>query len=300
MNQDIAEFLRLDSPQGSTEFSVINEECFETFVRKLVHYKGSEDDTIPAYLFVPKTNKSTTGILVHHQHNGERHLGKSEVAGIAGDPLQAFGPKLAELGFTVLAPDSICFEDRRINATGTQVDADNDHLQHFNELTYRIVQGDNLMKKVLDDANIGLTLLRSIPQVSSVGVIGHSYGGNTTLFQAATNDTIKFACASGAVCSYKNKIQKNTSFEFALTIPGFYPRFDFEDLVAAVYPRKFLSVAGLEDKYGLNSREVVESARKAVQHKEAEEILEVRDFEGGHALNQERVDCILYWLSQFL
>lgn len=41
-------------------------------------------------------------VLINHQHNGERHLGKSEVCGLAGNPLQAFGPELARHGFVVL------------------------------------------------------------------------------------------------------------------------------------------------------------------------------------------------------
>ncbi len=45
-------------------------------------------------------------------------LGKSEVCGLAGNPLQAFGVALVKKGFVVLAPDSICFEDRKEKCKG--------------------------------------------------------------------------------------------------------------------------------------------------------------------------------------
>lgn len=35
----------------------------------------------------------------NHQHNREHHLGKSEVCGLAGNPLQAFGSELVKRGY---------------------------------------------------------------------------------------------------------------------------------------------------------------------------------------------------------
>ena len=71
-------------------------------------------------MLLPEKLDNNPAILINHQHNRERHLGKSEVCGLAGNPLQAFGPELARRGFVVLAPDTICFEDRRKNAKGIE------------------------------------------------------------------------------------------------------------------------------------------------------------------------------------
>jgi hypothetical protein len=57
--------------------------------------------------------------VVHHEHAEERHLGKSEACGLAGNSLVAFGPALAQQGIAVLAPDSICFEVQRRSGTPT-------------------------------------------------------------------------------------------------------------------------------------------------------------------------------------
>lgn len=113
--------------------------------------------------------------------------------------------------FIVLAPASICFEDRSNNKNGITPDEE-DFLQHYNEMCYRILRGSSLMKKVIEDADIGLEILKSHKMVDKrlIGVLGHSYGGNTVLFQTAVNAEIKFACTSGAACTYKNKIEFGT------------------------------------------------------------------------------------------
>src|SRR5579871_3881645 len=77
------------------------------YVEQVVGYAGDEDD-VPALLLVPERPRGA-GVLALHQHNSQWHLGKSEVAGLAGEPLQAFGPALARAGIVVLAPDAVGF-----------------------------------------------------------------------------------------------------------------------------------------------------------------------------------------------
>lgn len=76
-----------------------------------IEYRGLEGDLIPAFLFTPTGRDTLGGVVVFHQHNGEFHFGKSEVAGKVGDAFQAFGPALARRGVAVLAPDSGSSQD---------------------------------------------------------------------------------------------------------------------------------------------------------------------------------------------
>ncbi len=59
----------------------------------------------------PQVSKIT--IAVWHQHAGEYDLGKSEPAGLAGNPMHQTGAALAKLGYVVLCPDALCFEERQ-------------------------------------------------------------------------------------------------------------------------------------------------------------------------------------------
>lgn len=60
---------------------------FDGFFRERIEYRGLEGDLIPALLFTPKGRETLGGVVVFHQHNGEFHFGKSEVAGEVGEPL---------------------------------------------------------------------------------------------------------------------------------------------------------------------------------------------------------------------
>ncbi|MBK9322667.1 MAG: dienelactone hydrolase family protein [Bdellovibrionaceae bacterium] len=296
----LSKFLKLNEHSKAVDFEVLEETTLSKFRRQLIRYRSQDSDWIPAYLFIPLSAGPHPGVLIHHQHNGERHLGKSEVAGIAGNPLQAFGPSLADLGYVVLAPDSICFEDRRPNKKGIEADTwDNDWLQHFNEMTFRLVKGDSLMRKVLDDAGVGLSLLENLESVSSnqIGVLGHSYGGNTALFQAATDDRIRFVCSSGALCSYKQKMEVGTGLEMALAIPGLLPYFDFDQILGAIAPRDVLIVSAEQDKYSKDADTICSSVEKLFVRPDGSSSLNHFRDSGDHPLTEERHSVITDWFK---
>ncbi|HOK42382.1 MAG TPA: alpha/beta hydrolase family protein [Thermoclostridium caenicola] len=300
LREQIRAFIGIKPEWDVPDFCVMDEQACDGYTRLLICYPGSEDDDIPAYLLVPEGEGPFPAVLVHHQHNGERHLGKSEVCGLAGNPLQAFGVELVKRGFMVLAPDSICFEDRRPHMKGIVPDEKNDFMYHFNEMCYRIVKGSSLMKKVIDDANIGFSLLKQHPKADKhrIGVLGHSYGGNTVLFQMALNEEIAFGCSSGAACTYKRKMQAGTGIEMAEVIPGFYQKYDITDLVKCMAPRPILLVSATEDKYSSDADEIVSEARPVFdQYHAADKLVHLR-YQGGHALTEERFKHILDWLAE--
>jgi dienelactone hydrolase len=295
----LKEFLKIIPYTDAVAYEILEDHDRGSYRELLVQYPSRENEAIPAFLLVPKSLKIGPAVLIHHQHNGERHLGKSEVVGRMGNPLQAFGPALAEKGFVVLAPDSICFEDRRYNLKGTHADSEGDWLQHFNEMTYRLVSGDTLMRKVLDDASVGLSLLLNLPGVDSkrTGVLGHSYGGNTALFQAAVDERVRFTCSSGAVCTYRKKIEERTGLEMALAVPDFCNHFEIEDVVRAIAPRELLIVSATEDKYSRDADMIVEACSGSFALKSSSALKHLR-YIGGHALTDERYRAIINWVLE--
>lgn len=104
--------------QAKIQYTITESKNEDGYTRQRIEYE-SFGDIVTAYLLIPENKNNNSAILIHHQHNSERHLGKSEVCGLSGNPLQAFAPALAQKGFVVLAPDSICFEERRKNGQGT-------------------------------------------------------------------------------------------------------------------------------------------------------------------------------------
>jgi dienelactone hydrolase len=296
--QQITEFLDFSIPDLKVSYAIQDIVNEHGYTRTLISYNGNEGDHIPAFLLLPNGKGPFAAVLIHHQHNGQRHFGKSEVCGLVGDPLQAFGPALARRDIAVLTPDSICFEDRRRNRTGTEPD-EFDAIQHYDEMCYRLLRGDTLMRKVLDDSARGISLLQEHPLIDSrrIGIMGHSYGGNTVLFHTALDVRIMFACASGAASSYQHKMAHQVGIEMAEVIPGFAAKFDIQDLVKCMAPRRVLLVSASEDKYSLDADKIVQKARESYIALGEEERLEHERYEGGHPLTQERFNHIVQWLS---
>ncbi|MBQ8799259.1 MAG: prolyl oligopeptidase family serine peptidase [Lachnospiraceae bacterium] len=295
LRNEIAELIGISLPWKATDvtYEVLDSVKEEGYTRQLISYM-SDRDKVSAFLLLPDTLKNNPAILINHQHNREHHLGKSEVCGLEGNPLQAFGPELARKGFVVLAPDSICFEERRKDPTVEGFDFG----QHFHEMCYRIVTGEFLMKKVLTDAMNGISLLTNLPFVDAdrIGTLGHSYGGNTVLFLSALDERISFACASGSACTFEYRMKHGTGIEMASVIPNFHGKYDIDDLVKLVAPRKLLLVSSDEDKYSMDAPEIVEKARKTYEEFGVVQNLEHKRYQGGHALTMERFRDIVEWI----
>lgn len=295
LRKEIAKFIGISLPWEVSEvtYEVCESVQEEGYTRQLISYV-SDGDKVSAYLLLPDKLEHNPAVLINHQHNREHHLGKSEVCGLAGNPLQAFGPELAKKGFVVLAPDSICFEERRKDPSVEGFD----FWQHFHEMTYRVITGEFLMKKVLTDAMNGVSLLRGLPFVDAerIGTLGHSYGGNTVLFLAALDERISYACASGSACTFEYRMKHGTGIEMASVIPNFHGMYDIDDLVALTAPRKLLLVSSDEDKYSMDAPEIVEKAGKRYAELGVSENLEHKRYSGGHALTEERFEDIIDWI----
>ncbi len=298
LRAEIGRFLQFTVPTGSINFSTKNVVQKEGYRHALIQYESVDGDVIPAYLLLPDGDGPFAAVLVHHQHHGQRHWGKSEVCGLVGDPWQTFGPALARRGMAVLAPDSICFEDRRTNQSGTELHED-DVAQHYNEMCYRLLRGEPLIQKVLQDSAQGISILQALPSIDNqrIGILGHSYGGNTVLFHAAVDERIQFACASGAVCSYEHRIAQQTGIEMASAIPGFTSKFDIPDLVACIAPRPFLTVSATDDRFSQDANRVIQLANKKCAAAGISSQITHKRYNGEHALTEERFATIVEWLA---
>jgi hypothetical protein len=152
------------------------------------------------------------------------------------------------------------------------------------------------MSKLLGDIASAVTALQALAPVGNIGVAGHSFGGNLALFAAALDTRISFAVASGAVCSFRHRLTHGTPLEMALVIPGFASRFDLDDLLRCVAPRKILVVSSNDDPLSADAGDVVASALPAFAELNAEDNLNHFHASGGHALDRARFDSIVGWL----
>jgi dienelactone hydrolase len=196
-------------------------------------------------------------------------------------------------------PDAIGFEDRRRSGPGTAPREDEDRLAYLTEMAHRLVSGRLLMSAVVADAAAALGVLMAMDEVDAerVGALGHSMGGNTTLFHAALDPRVRFACASGAAATYRARIAAGTGIELAQVIPGILHIADVDDLVALIAPRPLLLVSATEDEYSRDADDVERTAAKAYARLGAAGALRHTRFAGAHALTPERFEHILAWVN---
>jgi dienelactone hydrolase len=278
-------------------------------VRERVSYQVEAGERVPAYLFVPsglREGDRWAGIFAHHQHAGQFHLGKSEVAGLAGNPEQAYALELARRGYVVLAPDAICFEERSLHKgnleTPAQPNVGRDY-ERF-EFTKRVMYGSCLQTKMVWDMERGLDYLASRPEVDSerLGCIGHSLGGQQTLFLAALDERVRAAVSSCGFASMKAVLREGINHNFGAYVPGWLEYGDVGELLAEVAPRAFLALNGESDGIfpidGLHDSYAV--ARPAYEAEGVSERLDLGVYPGGHGFSDEMRTRAYAWLDRWL
>ncbi len=307
VRERIVDFIGLQPVAEPPTVRVVNRESEDGYARRLVQYSVPDGDVVDAFIFEPADKRPMAAVLALHQHNSQWAIGKSEIAGLAGDPLQAFGPALARRGVSVLAPDAIGFESRLGTAGGgiglapplTKPGGSAEGwLQYDNQMAHRLVQGDLLIRKMVTDCMVGISLLKgaSIEGIP-VGVIGHSLGGGLALFVGALDTRVSFTCSSGAVGSYRHKLARGTGLEMSFVIPGFARQFDVHDLVRCIAPRRVLVVSAEDDAASADADQVVNQAKAAFEVLNCVDHLEHLRVPGGHALDTGRFDAIVEWTS---
>lgn len=211
-----------------------------------VRYVAEPGDSIPAILLIPDgvcADHAVPAIAVWHQHNGQWDLGKSEPAGLAGNPMHHTGVALAREGFVVLCPDALCFEERQnTNLPG-------DQYERFEFLRYA-VSGRCLAWKNILDMRRAIDYLCARPEVASdrIGCYGHSMGATHTWLVGPWEPRLK--CLVGNCClpTYAGIHRNHLIHCFPNFIPGLFTHGDTPDIAALIAPRPLLLNFGEDDR----------------------------------------------------
>lgn len=278
------------------KLSVDAERQREGYLEQAISFTGDED-AVPALLLRPERS-SGAGVVVHHQHHREWHLGKSEIAGLCGDRWQAFGPALARRGVTVLAHDAVGFEDRRPGGPGHDPRA-SDAEDYFTTMSYRLLRGRPLMSTALVDAAAAHSVLTALEGVDErrVGALGHSMGGASVLFHAALDPRIAFAVASGCACTYRERMARGTGIEPSQVIPGLLELGDLDQIAPLVAPRPLLLCSAEDDEYSADAPRIAAAAEDAYRDAGAPKAFQHVRARGGHALDEARFAAIVDWVT---
>jgi dienelactone hydrolase len=207
------------------------------FTIESLFYDAEPNDPVPAMLLIPNgvsAKKPAPAIAVWHQHAGQWHLGKSEPAGLAGDPMHHTGAALAREGYVVLCPDALCFEERQ-DPTGKLKGGS---FERFEFLRY-VVAGKCMAWKNILDMKRAVDILVSRPEVlaDKIGCYGHSMGSTHTWLVGPWDERIK--CLVGNCClpTYKAIHRNHMLHCFPNFVPGVFQYGDTPDIAALIAPR---------------------------------------------------------------
>ena len=221
---------------GPLDARTLKSEKREGYELRWVTYEGEPHDTIPAILLIPdgvNAKNPAPAVCVWHQHNGQWHLGKSEPAGLAGNPMHHTGVELAKLGFIVLCPDTLGFEDR---AKGFSLSGGN--LERFLYLKY-VVRGKTLAWKSIVDMRRAVDFLTSLAIVNSdcIGSYGHSMGSTHAYMVGPWETRIKATVCNCCLPTYEAIEQNELVHCFHNYVTGIFPDADTPDIVSLIAPR---------------------------------------------------------------
>jgi len=262
----------------------------EGFKIESLFYESEPGDAIPAMLLIPdgvNANHPAPAVAVWHQHAGQYHLGKTEPAGLAGNPMHHTGAALAREGYVVLCPDALCFEERR-DPTGKLKDG---AFERFEFLRY-VVDGKCMAWKNILDMKRAIDFLVSRPEVLSekIGCYGHSMGSTHTWLVGPWEE--RLSCLVGNCClpTYAAIQRKHLLHCFPNFVPGIGQYGDTPDIAALIAPRRLHMNFG-ENDGGSPIEEVrsgVKTIAAAYQSMHAEEMFSYYIEEGsGHVLSEE-------------
>jgi len=269
-------------------------------IREKVTYAVELDERVPAFVFLPKSGPGRhPAILCHHQHGGEFQVGKDGPAGLGSTPDQHYAIELARRGYVTLVFDALCFNERQ-DATGKLKNADYERY----EATYRLTEGKTLQGKYVWDSRRALDFLESRLDVdaSRLGMIGHSLGGQETLFTTAIDTRIRAAASSCGFGSLRALKRDHINHNYALFVPSLANNGGYGAVLSLVAPRAFLVAARMDDpifpKDGIE--ETIAAARPAYAADSASERLSTFFEPGTHSFSQAMREAAYAWLDRWL
>ena len=293
--QTLVRLLGKTPARSALQPKILERIALQGFAREKVSYQVEPGQRVSAFLFLPEGGPRRPAVLCIHQHNREFHLGKSEPAGLSGNPEQYYALELAKRGYVTLAPDALCFEERQHPSLRG---ADYERF----EATRRLTEGSCLQAKMLGDLQRALDYLVTRREVDPrrLGCLGHSLGGQEALFLSAVDRRIAVGVSSCGFSSYRAIFDAAILHNFAAYVPGLLRYGDLDRVLALVAPRPFLVLAGSGDPlFPLEGvQATVRGARRA--YTRVKDRLRLDVFPASHGFPAPMREAAYAWFDRWL
>ncbi len=275
----------------------------DRFRIEALSYEAEPGDRVPALLLLPDGADEAAprpAVAVWHQHGGQYHLGKSEPAGLLGDPMHHTGAALARLGYVVLCIDALGFEQRQDRSGRLKAG----NYERFLFLDY-VLKGKSLAWKNILDMRRAIDLLCERPEVDAdrIGCYGHSMGSTHVWLVGPWEPRLK--CLVGNCClpTYRAIADQHLLHCFPNFVPGWWQHGDTPEIAAMIAPRALHLNLGEDDEGSPidEARAGLERiARAYAAEGAAENFSSFVEAGAGHVLSDAMWDHAVSWFAQHL
>jgi dienelactone hydrolase len=182
------------------EPKTLSEEDMGSYIRRKVSIQVQPGDRMPAYVLIPKNLKERAPAIIC-MYGTNSGAGKNTTVGISGrnpgtPPKRnaAFAIDMVEAGFVAFAADYLR-DGERIKPGRVPYDT----TDFYNEFPNWSIVGKDAW-----DNSRAVDYLQTLDFVDpeKIGMMGHSYGGHSTIFAAALERRIRVVVANGPVSDF--------------------------------------------------------------------------------------------------
>jgi len=308
------------------ELRVIDEADLHGIRRQLVTFQSVEGEHIEAFVLMPPMSGNTKhpAIVAIHQDGGVRpyRFGKSEVAGLGGNPDLCYGEELCARGYVVICPDRFGFESRSLarsrHSETFEAFAIQSTSEEYPELDLtedlfkgalankRLFDGWTMLAQELFEVSRAVDVLCTISRVDAerIGVIGHSAGGLLAAYAMYVDDRLRVGAASCGTWLFRDAFQDShlrpmQGFGSSLAVPGMRQWGDTNTVLAGIAPRPFIERSG-DFESGEESEELLSDARARYHELGASDRLDYAAVGGGHRFAKQSRDEVYNWFDRWL
>lgn len=273
------------------EPEILERKEFKDYIREKVIFNSAPKVSVIGYLLIPKGCRlPAPGVIALHGHG----YGKDDIVGIWEDGTERgipdgyqkdFGLSLVKKGLVTFAIEQACFGERR-----EPEDIARDKYQSSCRRVsfWAMLLGKTVLGMRVWDVMRSIDYLETREEVdkSSIGVMGISGGGMTTLFSSALDERIKASVVSGYLNTFKDSILSIYHCECNY-IPGILKYAEMYDIAGLIAPRPLLIESGTKDNiFPIKGTEfAISKVKRVYELLGVPEKFEVDIFEGRHQIS---------------
>lgn len=270
---------------------ILEKKEFDTYFRERIVFNSAPDISVVGYLLIPKgVEFPVLGIVALHGHG----YGKDDIVGIWEDGTERsipdgyqkdFAISLVKNGFVTFAIEQACFGERR--------ELDDINKDKYQSSCRRVsfwamLLGKTVLGMRVWDVIRAIDYLETRKEVNSasIGVMGISGGGMTSLFSSALDERIKASVVSGYLNTFRDSILSIYHCECNY-VPGILRYAEMYDIASLIAPRALLIESGTKDNiFPIRATEfAISRVRRVYELLGVPEKLDVDIFEGRHQIS---------------